>query len=301
MKKILHLLILGFITIFIVSCNQEKPKEAKDLLSDSLINPNPELSQDKIKELVTAVPNPMEMATILKNINFTYSDAFLNPYQNVSKYSTNFKKAINMGVYGTDLIFMNVNEKTTSAVSYIDNIKELANAIKVGHFFDHKTLNRLNNNSKNSDSVLYITSSGFDKMTSYLQDQNRNNLSVLISIGTWVETMNFAIKYQTVANQKLIFQRIGEQKVVVDKIMVLLSIFKNDPNFSSLISDFDLLKKEYDKVEIIYTDYKPTTKESKNNSGLVITDNSTSSVVITKENVDNISKVITQLRNKIIS
>ena len=297
MRKFLNLALIALLTT--VACNSEKPKEATDLLSDSLINSKLAISESNLKELMSAVPNPMETALILKSVNFSYSDAFLNPFQNVKNYTTNFKKALNMGVYGTDLVFMNVNEKTNTAVSYIDNIKTLANDIKVGQFFDHNTLNRLNDNSKNTDSVLFITSSGFDKMTQYLQNQKRNNLSVLVSVGTWVETMYFATKYQTVSDKSLIFARIGEQKVVVDKIIILLNVFKDNSNFKSLYDDFNNLKKEYDKVIINYTFEKPTIKEK--GDGVVITDNSSSTVKIEKENVDNIAKIITEIRNKIIS
>ncbi|MFA6923461.1 MAG: hypothetical protein WC223_04325 [Bacteroidales bacterium] len=290
-------LVLLVVTIF--SCNSEKPKEVSEILADSLINPKPPVSENQIKEMITAIPNPMEMALILKSSGFTYSDSFINSYLNIKNYTTNYQKALNIGVYGTDLVFMNINDKTSSAVSYIDNIKELANAIKVGQFFDHKTLTRLNENSKNIDSVLYITSSGFDKMTQYLQEQNRNNLSILIGVGTWVESMYFALKFQTAKDQKMIIERIGEQKVVVDKIVYLLSIFKNNEDFKSTYDDFEKLKKEYDNVKITYTNSAPTKKVVGGN--LSIQDNSTSTVSISKECTNNITKVIDEIRNKIIS
>ncbi|MDD5571875.1 MAG: hypothetical protein PHD97_12065 [Bacteroidales bacterium] len=295
----LKALTLVLLAAIIFSCNSEKPKQNDELLADSLINPNPPVTEMQIKEMITAIPNPMEMALILQSSGFTYSDSFINSYHNIKNYTTNFQKALNIGIYGTDLIFMNINDKTSSAVSYIDNIKELANAIKVGQFFDHKTLNRLNENSKNVDSVLYITSSGFDRMTQYLQEQNRNNLSILIGVGTWTESMYFALKYQTAKDQKIIIERIGEQKVVAEKIEYLLSIFKNNKDFMALHEDFVKLKKEYDNVKITYTNVAPTKKVVGGN--LTIQDNSTSTVNISKECITNLTKIINQIRNKIIN
>jgi len=302
-KKIFQvLLVLGFAMVFIIqltSCNSNKRGEATDLLSDSLISEQVKMTDEMVGEMITSVPNPVEMTSLLQRSGVVYSQEILNPATNMSKYNTNFKKALNLGVYGTDLVYMNIYDRTVSTLSYLKNLTDLANDLRVGQFFDHETLSRLSESSKNIDSVLFITNSGFDKMSRYLIEQKRSNLAVLVSYGTWIESLSIATKVKTVPpNKETIYSRIGEQKVVLDNMILLLHSYKSEPNFKELIDDLFDLKKEFDKVKITYVYAEPTMKEV--DGMLVIVDNSSSQVIITDEIVEGISNQIEKIRSKII-
>ncbi len=302
MKKLPNLqLFISMVLVFaFLGCRQGPKQEATDLLDDSLIAANVRLDDQVIGEMISSVPNPVEMSALLQRSGVVYSQQLLNPAENIRNYNTNFKRALNLGVYGTNLVYMNIYDRTIATLRYLSNVRDLASDLRIDQFFDYNTLNRLSESSRNIDSVLFITNTGFDNMSRYLIGQGRGNLAVLISFGTWIESLYIATNVQTVPpNKETINIRIGEQKKVLDNIILLMNTYRQDPSFAELIEDLMLLKKEFDKVTISYIYKEPTIKEI--DGMVVLVDNSRSEVNINQEIVESIAKVVAQIRTKVIS
>ena len=105
---------------------------------------------------------------MLKDAGTQYDYSLLNEPANSSNYNSNFNKAINLGIYGTDLGYANIYEENQDAIQYLNSIKGLANDLSIGQFFDFTTIARLATNSKNLDSLLLITTQNFNSINSYL-------------------------------------------------------------------------------------------------------------------------------------
>ncbi|MDX1628007.1 MAG: hypothetical protein R3345_04865, partial [Fulvivirga sp.] len=156
-------------------------------------------------------------------------------------------------------------------------------------------------NSKNLDSLLLITTRNFNSINSYLQEQNRANLSVLLLTGGWLEAMHITCQVSAKdPSNKELQEKIGEQKIILENIVLLLGYYKDvDQNMASLLEDMKTLQQEYEKVEIIKT-YKESTFEIVDGV-MVIKDNSSSEIKITDENIDNIKNIVKSVRKKVIS
>ena len=238
---------------------------------------------------------------LLKESGKKYNGSYLNSPDKVSNYNSNYKKALNLGVYGTDLGYTNIYEQNQDGVKYMSSIKTLADGLSIGQFFDIETIGRLATNSKNLDSLLLITTQNFNSINHYLQSRNQSNLSVLFLTGGWVEALNILCEVAAAnPSNKEMQETIGEQKIILENILLLLSFYKeSDQNMASLLADMELLKKEYDKVNITYT-YSESTFEIVDGV-MVIKDNSSSTIEITPENIASIKALTTSIRNKIIS
>jgi hypothetical protein len=154
-------------------------------------------------------------------------------------------------------------------------------------------------NSKNLDSLLLITTQNFNSINHYLQTQSRANLSVLLLIGGWVEAMQITcqVAAKDMKNKEL-QEKIGEQKIILEQIVLLLSFYKDDANMASLLNDMNELKVAFDKINITYT-YKESTMEIIDGVA-VIKDNSTTSINVTNEDIEAIRTLTNSIRNKII-
>lgn len=297
------------ISLVIVCCmlwacdSNKRPSEEAYLASiDTTANENePVISEEVIGDIIQQVPSPLEISVLIKESGNNYNNKFLNPAENSSQYSSNFKQALNLGIYGTDLGYTNIYEQNQDALFYLSSIRDLAEDLSIGQFFDFNTISRLATNSKNLDSLLLITTQNFNNINSYLQNQERENLSVLILTGGWLEALH--ISNQVLAmnpNSKDLQVRIGEQKIILENIMLLLSFYEGkDPHITDLIKDMKRLQKEFDKVNISYTYAESTFEEV--NGVLMIKDNSTSKVTVTDQILDSINKVTKSIRKKIIS
>jgi hypothetical protein len=238
------------------------------------------------------------MTSLIISSGAKFDRQLLNDPDKINNYESALSKAINLGIYGTELGYLNIYKKTMLSIDYISAVRTLSKDLKVDQFFDFRTLKRLAASSDNVDSLINISTQGFSRMDAYLREQNRTKTSVMIVTGTFVESLFLAtqITYKT-PNDQLI-ERIGEQKISLNNMILMLEVYKKDPELNRLISYFKELKIIYNEVEIITTYGDPITKEV--NGMLVIEDQSTSEVKMTSETLLKIIIKIKELRTKII-
>jgi hypothetical protein len=297
MKK---LLILAVAVLFL-GCGGGKKADDQDFQStlDSLTNV-PKIDEELVNGILQQIPSPLEISSILKESGSKYEASILNSDQNLPKYNNNFSKALNLGVFGTDLGYTNIYEQSKDGIKFLSSIKSLANDLNIGQFFDIETIGRLASNSKNLDSLLLITTQNFNDINSYLQNQSRSQISVLLLTGGWVEAMQIVCQVAVKnPNNKELAEKIGEQQIILEQLVLLFDLFKEDTNMASLLKDLNELQAAYAGIEII-TIRKPSTMKIVDGVA-VITDNSSTTINITPENVKQITQIVNTLRNKIIN
>lgn len=299
----MRIVIAGLVLAILTACGSGKKTDEQAFIEslDSAKQEGPTISEEVIGSVLQAIPSPLEISMLLKESGKKYNGSYLNPADNRSKYNTNYKKALNLGVYGTDLGYTNIYEQNQDGVKYMAAIKEIADGLNIGQFFDIETIGRLATNSKNLDSLLLITTQNFNTINHYLQTQNRANLSVLFLTGGWLEALHITCEVSKAnPENRQLQETIGEQKIILENIKLLLSFYKDtDANMASLLADMDELQKAFDKVIITYT-YKESTFEIVDGV-MQIKDNSSSTIQITPEDIENIRTLTQSIRNKIIS
>src|SRR5688572_8544539 len=299
----MRIVIIGLILALFTACGSEKKSDEQAFLEglDSAKTEGPSISEEVIGSILQQIPSPLEISVLLKESGKKYNGSYLNSADNTSKYNSNFKKALNLGVYGTDLGYINIYEQNQDGVKYMSAIKELADGLNIGQFFDVETIGRLATNSKNLDSLLLITTQNFNSINHYLQTQNRENLSVLLLTGGWIEALHVVCEVSKAnPENKQLQETIGEQKIILENIMLLLSFYKeSDQNMASLLNDMQELKNAFEKVNITYT-YKESTFEVVDGV-MVIKDNSSSTITITPDDIKSIGGITQNIRTRIIS
>jgi hypothetical protein len=298
MKIYISILLL----VFLSACGSGNKPDEKAFLEglDNATLAGPSISEDVINDILQQIPSPLEISLLLKESGKKYNGTLLNNPDNISKYNSNFKKALNLGVYGTNLGYTNIYEQNQDGLKYIASIKTLADGLNIGQFFDIATIGKLATNSKNLDSLLLVTTQNFNSINSYLQEQSRSNLSVLLLTGGWLEALHITCQISSNdPNNKELQEIIGAQKIILDNIVLLLSFYSEvDKNMASLLEDMKELKATYDAVNIIYV-YKESSFEIIDGV-MMIKDNSSSTVEITPADVEKIKNNIVNIRNKVI-
>jgi hypothetical protein len=175
----------------------------------------------------------------------------------------------------------------------------MADGLNIGQFFDFETIKRLASNNKNADSLLNITTDNFNKINSFLYEQKRSDQSVLILTGGWLEGLNIMCQVAQKNKNPKLYERIGEQKIIIDQLVLVLSNYENDSNIKLLNQDLKELQKIYEKVQITYT-YKESKMEIVDGIPTIV-DKSESKVNITDAQVVEVANLTSAIRNKIVS
>jgi hypothetical protein len=115
------LLILALLT----ACGSGKKTDEQAMLQslDSAKTEGPTISEAVIGDILQQIPSPLEISVLLKESGKKYNVNYLNSPDNLAKYNSNYKKALNLGIYGTDLGYTNIYEQNQDGVKYMASIK----------------------------------------------------------------------------------------------------------------------------------------------------------------------------------
>ena len=190
-------------------------------------------------------------------------------------------------------------DKSQDAIDCLGAVKDLADELSIGHFFDFETIKSLAANKHNLDSLVFVSTQNFAKMNDYLKENNRVNLSVLMLTGGWIEGLHIAGFIAKDHDSQPLNERIGEQKVILNQIMELLKVFQSNTEIRNFTTKMNELKELYNKVEIITTYEESTLEEI--DGVLMVVDNTSSEVKITAQLLNDISEKVEEIRKDLVN
>jgi hypothetical protein len=269
-----------------------------DIPDELLIDKPLDIASEVIDDMIQNVSSPLETAALIKGMKVPFNRDYIASTRNERNLNTSFQKAIGLGIYGADLGYINMYERTSLVISYITTIKNLADGIQVGQFFDFSTLSRIATNRENVDSLLLVSQQSFNRIDTYLRETNRAHLSVVIIAGVWLEGLYISTRVAQDSRNPRINETIGEQKMIMGHLMLLLNNYKSDPNIASLIVDFEAIQDLYKDVRITYEYGEPITIEK--DGVLTIQQNDTQTIIMSDEVLEKIIKKVHSVRKKLL-
>jgi hypothetical protein len=306
MKRVLYLpaayLAVTFIFSFAscVSDSSQKKEKSVEAAAGQKVNEKAMEDFNKSKLIFYSLPSPLETAMLIKRAGATYDEDLLNPLNNIDKYNTNIKKALNLGIYSADLSYSSLFDQTQSSVKYMANAKKLADGLGILNAIDENTIKKLENNMNNRDVVLDIISETFMNSNAYLSEENRPVMAVSVLIGGWIEGLYIATKLTngSLTNNKKLIERIVYQKLSLYTVLNLLESFKGNQDADYLRKRMDDLKVIFDQVKIKNTSKVEASTDKKNK---VTTIKAESEVDISPEVFDKLLKKVEEIRTEFIS
>jgi peroxiredoxin family protein len=256
------------------------------------------LGDNIMSNVIQNISSPVEMANDIKASGVDFNQRILNNPDNVSKYETQYKKALNLGIFSADLGYINIFDKNNIVVSYLIAAKTLADGIRVGQFFDFEALRKAAQNSGNLEKLMEMSISSFNEIDYYLHSQNRSDVSTLIITGAWVEGMYLsAMDYKDVKKKEMA-DRIAEQKHVVEILEIVLDNYKSQPNFPALVEQIQELNNAYNAIRITKEYGEPRSIDQ--GGTLLIIQDEISTAHYTEEDINKINDMIIDIRNKMV-
>jgi hypothetical protein len=224
-----------------------------------------------------------------------FDKAFLNPTANVSHYVSNASKALNLGIYGTDLIFANIFEQTQESSDYFKCANTLATGLGINDAFGESTFNRLKANKDNHDSLLSIVAEASLAADSYFKENERPGASAMVAAGGWIEGLYIATRIANSTKNEDIIARVAEQKNSINNLISLVESFSSEQDIMPVLTDLKDIKKEFDGLEV-----KKGSAEKRDKNDEVPTIGIHKKIMITADQLKAISDKAEMIRNKII-
>ena len=303
MNSAFSLLMISIVGLVLFSCSGDGVGVSPDqpdsdeliVVTDNVLD-STESMNTNINGKIFSIPSPIQMVSLIKKQDDVYNASVMTDAGNVDKFTTTFKRAINMGVDGAELGYATIYEKNLQAVSYLNSVDKLSTELGIAGAFDADLVQRFIDNGNNQDSMLIIMSEGYRKGDQFLKDNEQHDLASLILTGGWIESMFFATtSFQKTKNQE-IANRIGEQKTALKTIVDLLKDFNGEGTYTDLITKLTDLQTDFDKIEFNYQFVEPVTIPEKFQTNI----KSKSYVKIDEKIIGSITKKIKTIRNELI-
>lgn len=230
-------LVFSFALIFMSCQNNEVNTEESEIvdLEEQVV----EESQSDVDLSVTyQVPTPNELFTLFSDVEVNFDANLLNSTTNTEKYTSNKIKALNFGVYSTDLAFAANFGEATASLKYFSVIKNIGDELNVNNAFDQLVFDRIEQNiqANNSDSLFNLSNETYYNAYSYLKDNERGSTLSLIVVGGWVESLYILTNLVDYEVDKELLSRIADQRLTLENLYGFMAEYQSDADVSEMMA-----------------------------------------------------------------
>lgn len=231
--------ILAALLIILSGCKNAKQKQEVETPSSEI----PSSKEDVIEELSGyPIPTSYEITKLVYEAGAPYINNLSNDPGKAGEYITQRDKALNLGVYGTDLCYASTHAMKHGTMLYLEASKTLVDELGISTNFNTNYAERIENNLDDRDSVILIVSESFSDTWSYLVQNKQEILARLVVCGSWIEgiytTTNIA---KTSRDNTKFLEIIAQQKKSLDMLVNLMEPVKELDDVSEIFKGlFDL-------------------------------------------------------------
>lgn len=249
------------------------------------------------QEIFHSIPSPIEMAQLIQKAGAFYNKDVLNDIDNAAKYTSTNARALNLGAYGTDLSYTSIFNQSQESILYLRCAKKLSDGLGISGAFTEQTVERMQANYGNQDSLLNIISDSYYTADEYLKENQRENTSVMVIAGGWIEGLYIGTQLvKSTKNNAGIITRIAEMKGPLQNLLSLLELCENEDGVAEIVVRLKAIKSVYDEMKIEIS--KPTTNTNPKTKITKI--GGTSTYSLTTEQFEKIFELAKKLRETII-
>jgi len=286
-KAIGCLLVLAASTL-IFSCGGN---DTKDTAADK---PSADSATQKTddQDVSYNLPSPLQIASLFKKSGLKYIDGVTNKQKDPTKYTSNFSKSLNLGIYGADLAYCVLNKQSQEAMNYMKASTQLSGSLGMTSIFEEGSfVKRFENNINNEDSLRNVIAELQMATDTYLEDNEQQQISAIAFSGAWTEAMFIGSKVFEKSKEKSLNDKISEQMTILYKIISVLKLREaKDPGIPGLVKDLSGLLDVYNNFDSV--------KKSKTNAK----DDDFGTVVgLSDQETTELIQKISQLRDKFVN
>ena len=186
-----------------------------------------ELTKERIDEyaydFVYPIPTAFEVTEMLKGMDAGYILGSCNGPLNATKYITEKKSAVNLGIYTADICYASTYNRLDDVNAFVDAAYKMMDCLDVLHIMDKSLLDELNDNKDDPSERTRIISDMFYKLYDTLNKQGRPDVAMLIVYGAWTESIYLAVNIsECTFENKMLMRIIADQKESVKTLSELV-------------------------------------------------------------------------------
>lgn len=252
---------LGISALFIVSCGDSKDHDNENVhhsdstevvAKDTTAVTVSDTTKFKFDFALANIPSPATSMQEMSAWGISYDNSILNNPKNTSKYTTEFQRAFNLGVYNIDMCYAMANDKGEDVLKYMKNVVTMSDNMGLKGAVNGMIGKRAENNLGNRDSLFKILDEIFVKSDDYLRTNERVFTAATIFTGGWLEslyiTCQTGMKGDAAVKTK-VNNQLWEQRFHLGNIVTMLNDHKDKKEAADLIAFLKPIHEEISAVK----------------------------------------------------
>ena len=274
MVKLSFKIVLVVLAFSFSSCKNGEKTDDNLVIDD---NTKQAVQETKLnaQNVFNSMPDRKIVLKLIDDNKIEYNPDLLNDPNSVSKYTIEFYKAANLGIYGSDLSIANSFDQTQESMVFLKCVNSLAAHIGVNNAFDQTMFDRMEANRENKDSTLEIITAAFKKADEILKVNNRPATSAVILAGSWIEGMYVSCQMAKTASGDKIIPTIIQQAESLKNLIIMLEASNLAEGTKFIVTDLKAIREAFSVAE--------------------------ANTVQNAETIKSVDEKVTSLRNKLIS
>ncbi len=197
------------------------------------------------------MPTPNELFSLVRDLAGEGHRRMLNPTTNADRYVSRKSRAVNFGIYSTDLVYASSFGLNVEVARYYLITKKLGEDLGIAAAFHDADFVRLEKNLTRGDSLEVISNNAYIKAYETLEDEQLGPTLALVLAGGWVETMELLIRQVEAFGQSSAFtDRIAEQKVTLEHLLAIMEMYDEDADVMEMRTQLLSIRDIYDTMDI---------------------------------------------------
>lgn len=246
------------LSIMLVSCGDKPTDEiAENVTSETPKDTTPitvnEETKFKFDFAIANIPSPVGSINEISGWGVDYNNTLLVDAKKQLTTSSEFSKALALGVFNIDMSYAMVNNKGEDVLKYMKTVVTTSDALGLKSAVDQMVGKRAEKNLSNKDSLLKILDEIFVKSDSYLRTNERVYTASSVFAGSWVESLYLTCKItegvKDAAVKEKAYKHLWDQRFYLKNLTDLLNDYKDKKECVTLNDELKKIHTEIDAIK----------------------------------------------------
>ena len=242
------------LSAFMLSCGDKQTEEvAENVTAEAPKDTTPvtvnEETKFKFDFAIANIPSPVGSINELSAWGVDYNNALLVDAKKQLAASSEFSKALALGVFNIDMSYAMVNNKGEDVLKYMKTVVTTSDALGLKGAVDQMVGKRAEQNLSNKDSLLKILDEIFVKSDSYLRTNERVYTASSVFAGSWIEGLYLACKLGESVTDGAAKANVWDQRFYLNNLITLMEDYKDKKEAADLNNNFREIHKEINDIK----------------------------------------------------
>lgn len=281
---------------FLVACAEKQAKTDQEVTVDQAKSQAKEGKTEAPKRKVFyPIASPEQMFDFISDNGVVYQKELINPAENRKAYFESAEKALNLGVYITDLSYAAAYQDLESTIDLYQTVRALGSEINIDEMMSDEMMKQVSDNLQNKDSLAIIAGRSYFKAVDYLEENGMQTKLALLSVGGWIEGLYISVNSidEFDASSPTI-QRIADQKVTFANLYTYVKRQAGNVAIDQCLKDLEPIRRAFGAL----VEQKEAAQKTKSKGKLSF--GGGKQITITEAQFNSLKEAVNAYRTKIV-